>query len=740
MKLSPASLVRALPLLAVVLLVVPAVRAADLVLPSDKPLSVEELTSAVRQSVVVITVTGREGTEEGVGSGFVVAEDGLIATALHVIGEARPIQVRLADGRKFDATVVHAWDRKTDLALVRIEADGLPVLPLGDSDALRQGASVIALGTPQGLEYSVVQGVVSAMRDTETGQMIQLAIPLEPGNSGGPLLDMRGNVQGILTMKSRLTDNLGFAMPVNALKLLQQTPHPVPMERWLTIGRLDAAMWAPLFGARWTQRAGKISVEGSGLGFGGRALCLYEKDKPKIPYELAVTVKLDDEAGAAGLVFGSDGRDKHYGFYPSNGRLRLTRFDGPNVFTWHVMEEVASVEYRQGDWNTLKVRVEKDRILCHVNDALVIEAEARVAGGTQSGLAKFRDTRASFKGFQIGRTLAPSLPPEHVVTSIRSKIGELPLNGLPDPATVSALLPQGGTSQNVLAEEAKRLEQRAAQVRRLARAVHQKTVEEAMAKVFKGGEQGADLLQAALLVARLDDPELDTEHYRQQIDAMAEEVRSRLGRRPTQTERIDALREYLFEENGFHGSRSDYYNPANSYVNLVLDDREGIPITLSLVFMELARRIGVEGVVGIPLPGHFVVQHIPKDGPTQLIDVYDGGKELSIIEAAELVRMNTGRTLQDADLLPAGKRAIVARLLANLVEIALKKDAFEDAIRYLDLTVVVSPNAAFERWSRAMLRLKTGDTAGAKADFEWLLDRQPDGVDLERVLEIYRRL
>lgn len=709
-------------------------------LPSAEPLTVEALSKAARDSVVIVTVTGREGTEEGVGSGFVISSDGLIATALHVIGEARPILVKLADGRKFEATGIHAWDRKSDLAIVRIEADDLPVLSLADSDELRQGAAVVAMGNPQGLEHSVVQGVVSAMRDTETGQMIQLAIPLEPGNSGGPLLDMRGRVQGILTMKSAINANLGFAMPVNALKPLLQTPHPVPMDRWLTIGKLDTESWSTLFGARWTQRAGRISVEGSGKGFGGRALCLYEKEKPKLPYEITATVKLDDEAGAAGLVFAADGRDRHYGFYPSAGRLRLTRFDGPNVFSWQVLKELGSPHYRTNDWNTLKVRVEKSKILCYVNDQLVIESTDTALRGGQVGLAKFRDTKAAFKGFQLGKSLPPVLPTADVVESIRQKIEALPASGPPDAKLVAELLPRVEQSQSVLAEEAKKLEQRAAQLRRLAKAVHQRSVEAEMAKLLKGPEQNIDLFHAALLIARLDDAELDTAHYREQLDDMANEIKERAGEKATPVERIDALREFLFEENGFHGSRSDYYNPANSYVNQVLDDREGIPITLSLVFMELARRLGVEGVVGIPLPSHFVVQHIPKEGPAELIDVFEGGRRISIAEAAEVVRMNTGRTLQDADLLPATRRSILVRMLANLVDIALKKESFADAIRYLDLTIVISPDAGFERWSRAMLRLRTGDDKGAKSDFEWLLDHQPSGVDLERVLEIYRRL
>ena len=104
--------------------------------------------------------------------------------------------------------------------------------------------------------------------------MLQLAIPIEPGNSGGPVLDMDGKVLGIVTMKSLVTPNLGFAVPVGTLKPLLDRPNPIPMERWLTIGQLDKNEWKTLEGGRWRQRAGRIVVDGTGAGFGGRTLCL----------------------------------------------------------------------------------------------------------------------------------------------------------------------------------------------------------------------------------------------------------------------------------------------------------------------------------------------------------------------------------------------------------------------------------------------------------------------------------
>src|SRR5690606_39458541 len=97
--------------------------------------------------------------------------------------------------------------------------------------------------------------------------------------------------------------NLGFAVEVNALKSLLNKPNPVPIERWLTIGTLDPADWKPMLGARWRQRAGRILVEGLGQGFGGRSYCLATEPAPTRPYEVAVDVRLEDEDGAAGLIF-----------------------------------------------------------------------------------------------------------------------------------------------------------------------------------------------------------------------------------------------------------------------------------------------------------------------------------------------------------------------------------------------------------------------------------------------------
>ena len=701
--------------------------------------SVEQLAESAKKSVVVITFAGRDGKRQGLGTGFVVAADGLIATNLHVIGEGRAIAVQLADGKKYDVKTIHASDRALDLALLKIEAKDLPALELGDSDKLKQGQAVVALGNPLGLEHSIVAGVVSGKRELDGRPMIQVAIPLEQGNSGGPLLDMQGRVQGILTLKSLVTANLGFAMPVNALKPLTKKPNPIAMQHWLTMGALDPDEWEPLFEARWRQRAGRIQVEGAGKGFGGRSLCLTKRPVPAIPYELAVTVKMDDEAGAAGLVFGGDGSDKHYGFYPSAGNLRLTRFDGPDVYSWKVIEQKPSQHYRPGDWNTLKVRVEKDKIKCYVNDHLVTQLADPEFPGSRVGLAKFRETQAEFKQFQVAKEIAVKRLSPEIVKKITKSVDTMPAQGPPKPELVDSLLPDGPAGVAALRDRARQLEQQAGKLRELAAAVHQKQVIGELSKALQGKEDAIDLLHAALLVAKLDNEELDVDAYRQEVERMAKKLAAGLPKNADHKAKLAALNQFLFSERGFHGSRTDYYHKSNSYINEVIDDREGLPITLSVLYIELARHIGLK-VVGVSQPGHFVVQHVPDKGEPQFIDVFEGGQFFSRKEAEQRVVELTGQPFKAEYLAPATKQSIILRMLTNLEGLARRDKDAPAMLRYVEAKVAIAPDLPEERWLRALLRYNTGQRQGAIEDADWLLERRPKGIKIDQVIEFRQML
>ncbi len=705
------------------------------------PLSTEQIAAQARPSLVTLSSRGRDGSSDGVGTGFIVDPSGLVATSLHVIGEGRPFTVRLASGEAIEVLGIHAWDRQADLAVIRIARTNLSALPLGISSNLVAGSEVVALGNPLGLADSVVAGVLSARRVLEEIEMLQVALPIEPGNSGGPLLDREGRVQGIVNAKSLLTRNLGFATPIDLLQPLLQQPHPVPYSRWIRTGTLDGSGWEPRLGARWRQRAGRIEVEGTGAGFGGRSFVLRTEPAPELPYEVSVSVRLDDEAGAAGLVFGGDDDGMHYGFYPTGGQLRLTAFEGPDVFSWRILGTVPSTQYRPGDWNELRVRLEADRIQCWVNGQEVFNLTDGAFAGRRVGLAKFRDTGARFRSFRSGASLgpAPSLDPSLILA-----LGgvEIPSSRVSEADRI-ALRAQLPVARAYLDSRARQLEREAARLRQLATSLHQDQIRDDLVRELAKPEGEIRLAHAALLIARLDDPELDIAVYERQLDALGSELNSQLAPDLDPAGRLDALRRFLFEENGFHGSRHDYYNRANSYLSDVLDDREGLPITLSLVFLELAGRIGLAHVHGVPLPGHFLVRHAPPDGSPRLIDVFHGGRLLTHSDADELGSEFAGIPIRSEFLRPATPREIIVRMLTNLQAFTERSEGAAASLRFSNLLVAVAGEAraeAAQRIDRARLRSQTGDLDGAQADFKWILDAAPPGLDLERVAEMHQRL
>ena len=687
--------------------------------------SVADLAAAIRPSLVKITQEGRRGMD-GLGTGFVVSKDGLIATNLHVIGEARRLLVETEDGEMHDVVEVHATDNHLDLALLRIASHKLPPLELGDSDKIRQGDPIIAMGNPEGLDFSVVEGVISATRDIDSVPMIQIAVPIEQGNSGGPVLDRDGKVLGLVTLKSLKTDNLGFAMPVNELKKLLEKPNPVPMERWLTIGVLNPKVWRPLMGARWTQHAGIVEVEMPGDGFGGRSLCLWMAEEPGKVFESSVSVRLDDESGAAGLAFCSDGSDRHYGFYPSGGKLRLTRFEGADVYSWTILADVETDAYRNGGWNTLRVRVEENTIHAFVNGRKIIEQEDGTFRGGRVGLCKFRNTEAEFRGFRLGDDLSEKPIDQELANRLNQVIDETLVSPEQKHSAIESLSGDGATSRRLLSQRRAALEDEMQLLRQLEDEVHRRQVRDQLIEELDKPEDDISLLRCALLLARHDNPLISISQYTRLFVNMVDDLKNDPSIKKGTADAVTRLNDYLFEENGYHGSRSNYYDRSNSYINEVLDDREGLPITLSVLYLELAHRLKMDDVHGIPLPGHFMIGYFasPKSALT-LVDVFERGRILTPSEAA--AELTNDGFLPDEAFQPATKRAIIRRMINNVLSVAIDEDPSADNILpYLDLALAVEPDSAAERINRARLREQSGDKLAAREDVLWLIDHLPD--------------
>jgi len=192
----------------------------------------------ITPAVVSVTVP-----RAGAGSGVIIRSDGVILTNWHVVGNARTVEIGLADGRRLPGQVL-GGDRALDIAIVRVQAENLPTAPIGDSDVLEPGQMAIAIGNPLGLDRTVTTGVVSAVNRELPGArldagLIQTDAAINPGNSGGPLLDSQGRVIGINTVVLQprgaqvVAVGLGFAVPINlAANVAQQI---------LTTGRVQLA-------------------------------------------------------------------------------------------------------------------------------------------------------------------------------------------------------------------------------------------------------------------------------------------------------------------------------------------------------------------------------------------------------------------------------------------------------------------------------------------------------------------
>jgi uncharacterized C2H2 Zn-finger protein len=162
-------------------------------------------------------------TDKGQGSGFIISQSGIIVTNYHVLKGVHSVQITLTRGDVYNDVSLIAADRKKDLALIKIGASGLPTINLGDSDDVKVGQPVVAIGNPLGLKDTVTEGIISAIRDFKKVKILQTNAAVSPGSSGGPLFNMCGEAIGITSASVMWGQNLNFAIPINELKLLIKT-------------------------------------------------------------------------------------------------------------------------------------------------------------------------------------------------------------------------------------------------------------------------------------------------------------------------------------------------------------------------------------------------------------------------------------------------------------------------------------------------------------------------------------
>jgi regulator of sirC expression with transglutaminase-like and TPR domain len=243
---------------------------------------------------------------------------------------------------------------------------------------------------------------------------------------------------------------------------------------------------------------------------------------------------------------------------------------------------------------------------------------------------------------------------------------------------------------------------------------------------------GEDLAPAALAIARVEYPLLQAAPYLDLLDRMGEEAAARLGspERSPFEESVRAFNEYFYDEQGFSGNRDRYDDPRNSFLNEVLNRRTGIPISLAVVYLEVARRAGLR-VAGVNFPGHFLLR-APQAAPRTpedilIVDPFHKGAFLSEIDCRELLRQHVGDAAAfDRTLLePATRHQIVVRMLVNLKRLYVRMRSFPQARFISGLLLSLDPSAIVELRDRGLLAYHLQDFAGALRDLEAYLRLLP---------------
>ena len=257
----------------------------------------------------------------------------------------------------------------------------------------------------------------------------------------------------------------------------------------------------------------------------------------------------------------------------------------------------------------------------------------------------------------------------------------------------------------------------------------------AFADLMGRDDEDLELDRAALLFAAVEYPDLDVEAGIQELDHLADLLQPRLTglRGPEQVIRVVA--DFLHGELGFGGNPDAYYDPRNSYLNEVLERRLGIPISLSAVYLEIGRRLGLP-FEGVGMPGHFLVRYRDPSSPV-LVDPFAGGTIVGEAECEARLRglYGPGVELRPSMLATVGTRAIVFRMLNNLKGIYASQGEWPRVVRTIDLMLAAQPGASSEYRDRGAAHLRTGDLRRARADFEHYLLNAAEITDAASVRE-----
>ena len=253
-------------------------------------------------------------------------------------------------------------------------------------------------------------------------------------------------------------------------------------------------------------------------------------------------------------------------------------------------------------------------------------------------------------------------------------------------------------------------------------------------------DQQINLAKAALYIAQEEEPDIDPDEYINALDTIAADVQESLPLQLYPLRIIQTINHYLYDDLKFSGNTADYYDPRNSFLNHVIDRRTGIPITLSLLYLEIAQRIDFP-MIGIGMPGHFLIRPDFEDVGIY-VDAFNQGEILFPEDCKNRLSQIYGQPveLQPAFLAPVSRRQILGRMLSNLKAIYLNQGDRVKALAAIERILLLFPDAAGERRDRGILYYQFGRWQESRQDLEMYLTNIPHAEDAAIIRQLLERM
>ena len=250
-------------------------------------------------------------------------------------------------------------------------------------------------------------------------------------------------------------------------------------------------------------------------------------------------------------------------------------------------------------------------------------------------------------------------------------------------------------------------------------------------------DEKIDLEKAALYIAQEEYPELDIDRYLSAIDKMAAEIQTRLPAESYPLRIVQTINQYLYKDLGFSGNSEDYYDPRNSFLNDVIDRKTGIPISLALLYLAIAKRIDFP-MIGIGMPGHFLIRPVVNDEMDIFVDAFNNGEILFPQDCQDRLNQLAGQAVEMRPkfLEAVAPRQFLARMLTNLKGVYLNQGKIEKCLTMIERILILFPNSPFELRDRGIIHFQTNRWIEARQDLESYLNGVPMANDRDVIQQL----